>query len=51
VNVNQAALGLPPGPIGAEFRVIGNSGGFVGYAVGRTSDGRSATEDSAALPS
>ena len=51
VNVNQAALGLQSGPVGAEFRVLGNSGGFVGYAVGRTSDGRSATEDSSALPS
>lgn len=50
VNVNQAALGLPIGPLGAEFRVSGGSGGFVGYAVGRTTDGRSATEDVSVLP-
>jgi len=50
VNVNQGATGLPAGPLGAEFKLNGGSGGFVAYAVGKTTDGRSATEDSAQLP-
>ena len=50
VNVNQGASGLPAGPLGAEFKLNGGSGGFVAYAVGKTTDGRSATEDSALLP-
>ena len=46
VDVNQAvASSLGRGPIGAEFRLNAGSGPFLAYAVGRTADGRSATED------
>ena len=46
VDVNQAVTpSLGRGPIGAEFRLNAGSGPFLAYAVGRTADGRSATED------
>lgn len=45
IAVNQVVgQALPPGAIGAEFRVAG-SGGLIAYASGRTADGLSATED------
>ena len=36
---------LPPGPLGAEFKLAAGSGGFIAYSVGHTSDNLSATED------
>ena len=46
VDVGQAVTpSLGRGPIGAEFRLNAGSGPFLAYAVGRTADGRSTTED------
>jgi hypothetical protein len=41
--VADAGAGVPPGPVGAEFKAT--SGSFVAYGIGRTADGLSATED------
>ena len=46
VDVGQAVTpSIGRGPVGAEFRLNAGSGPFLAYAVGRTADGRSATED------
>jgi hypothetical protein len=47
VNVEQdTQTNIPPGPLGAEFKLAsGSTGNFIAYAVGRTSDDLSATED------
>ncbi len=41
--VADSGTSVPPGPVGAEFHAT--SGSLVAYAVGRTADGLSATED------
>jgi hypothetical protein len=45
VMVNGDARVVPPGPLGAEFKVSGGSGGFLAYTVGRTADALFAAED------
>jgi hypothetical protein len=47
VDVDQdTQASIPPGPLGAEFKLAsGSSGGFIAYAVGLSEDGLSATED------
>ena len=47
VDVEQdTQVSIPPGPLGAEFKLAaGSGGGFIAYAVGLTSDSLSATED------
>jgi hypothetical protein len=45
IDLNQATRALPAGPVGARLTIQSGSGGFVATAVGRTADGRSATED------
>jgi hypothetical protein len=46
VDVNSDTASIAAGPLGAEFVLAnGNAGSFLVYAVGRTSDNLSATED------
>jgi hypothetical protein len=45
IDVNQVTRALPQGPIGARLARLSGPGGFVTVAIGRTNDGRSATED------
>ena len=47
VDVEQATqASIPPGPLGAEFKLAaGSGGGFIAYAVGLSSDSLSATGD------
>ena len=42
----DASITIPPGPLGAEYTVSGGTPGtIIVYAVGRTNDNLSATED------
>ena len=44
--VQDTQATIPPGALGAEFKLAsGSSGSFVAYSVGRSSDNLSATED------
>ncbi len=44
--LDDTQASIPPGPVAAEFKLVaGSSGSFIAYAVGRSSDGLSASED------
>jgi hypothetical protein len=44
--VDDTQNGIPPGPLGAEFKLAsGSTGSFIAYSVGLSSDSLSATED------